>query len=92
MHDIMLWVELPCCYMIPVLFNIFCLGPQEIVINVALILRFLAAGVASAVFASKWGGPPPSCTDSDEPDYEDLCDSVPLSATNALQCVSIATH
>ena len=70
-------------------FNDLCHGCQEIVINISLMLRFLAAGVTSAVFASKWGGPPPLCPDPADYEVGDVCDSVPLNATNALQCVSI---
>ena len=58
-------------------------------INIALILRFLAAGFASAVIASKWKEEPWPCIDFES--GIDFCDIVLLITTNALQCVSIYT-
>ena len=51
------------------------------------ILCFLGTGIGSAVLASEWGGPPEFCPDPDSR-FGDVCDSIPLTATNALQCVS----
>ena len=55
--------------------------------NIALILCYFSSGIASAVFAAKWRGPPDACPDPGSDDG-DACDSIPLTATNALQCVS----
>ena len=53
-----------------------------------VILCYFSSGIATAVFAGGWGGPPEVCPDPDS-DIGDICDSVPLTAINALQCVSI---
>ena len=65
---------------------------QEIVINIALILHFLAAGFASAVIASKWRKEPWPCTVDPDAYGGDFCDIVLLMAMNSVQCVSISTH
>ena len=56
--------------------------------NIILILCYFAAGIASAVFATRWGpgGPPDGCPEPTS-SKADSCDSIPLAATNALQCV-----
>ena len=55
--------------------------------TIVLILCYFASGVATAVFAEKWGKPPDACPHPGSDDG-DICDSIPLTATNALQCVS----
>ena len=55
--------------------------------NIALILCYFSSGIATAVFAANWGGPPDACPDPGS-DVGFTCDSIPLTATNALQCVS----
>jgi hypothetical protein len=61
-------------------------GIIEILFNIAVILCYFASGIAAGVFAAGWGGPPELCPDPDSP-AGDLCDSIPLTATNALECV-----
>jgi hypothetical protein len=58
----------------------------ELLFNIAVILCYFASGIAAGVFAAGWGGPPEACPDPDSP-FGDLCDSIPLTATNALECV-----
>ena len=55
--------------------------------NIVLILCYFASGIATAAFAARWGGPPEVCPDPGS-DVGDACDSIPLTATNALQSVS----
>ena len=58
---------------------------QEIVFCVLVILAYLGTGIACAVYAAAWGGPPDSCDANEDDDY---CDSKPLTATTALSTVS----
>ena len=60
---------------------------QEILFNIAVILCYFVSGIAAGIFAAGWGGPPEACPDPDSP-IGDVCDSIPLTATNALECVS----
>ena len=60
---------------------------QEIVFATIFILCFLGTGIGSAVLASQWGGVPEVCPDPDS-SAGDVCDTIPLTATNALESVS----
>ena len=54
-------------------------------------LCFLSLGIACAVYANSWGGPPDACEETDKLlGKDDICDSVPLITTNAIQAVSEA--
>ena len=66
---------------------------QEILFSGAVILSYFATGIACAVYASQWGEKPAVCESVDDAseDDDDTCDSVPLSATNALQAVCISS-
>ena len=57
---------------------------QEILFSAGAAFCYFATGIACAVYAGAWGGPPDGCSDNDD----DPCDSRPLTATNALQVVS----
>ena len=63
--------------------------------SIGVILSYLATGIACAVYASAWGKPPKLCAALDKINTElgnkddDICDSIPLTATNALQAVSV---
>ena len=57
---------------------------QEILFSAGAAFCYFATGIACAVYADAWGGPPDGCPDNDD----DPCDSRPLTATNALQVVS----
>ena len=59
---------------------------QEILFSAGAAFCYFATGIACAVYASAWGGPPDACPKDDEGDIN--CDSIPLTATNALQAVS----
>ena len=55
-------------------------------------LCYLATGVACASYAVAWREPPDVCGRIDElSDQDDVCDSIPLTATNALEAVSKLT-
>ena len=60
---------------------------QEIVFATIFILCYLGTGIGSAVLASQWGNVPEGCPDPDSL-VGDLCDTIPLTATNALEAVS----
>ena len=51
------------------------------------ILCYLGTGIGSAIIASQWGGVPEECPDPDSL-AGDVCDTIPLTATNALEAVS----
>ena len=63
---------------------------QEILFSGGVILAYFATGISCAVYASLWGGKPVLCENADNvsEDEDDICDSVPLSATNALEAVN----
>ena len=55
-------------------------------------LCFLSLGIACAAYAASWGAPPDACAQADRHTGKyDVCDSVPLTATNSLQAVSSRT-
>ena len=56
------------------------------VFNIAALICHLATGIACAVLAYKWRQPPELCVVG-----LDVCDIIPLTVTNALQCVSVKT-
>ena len=58
-----------------------------------VILSYFATGIACAVYASQWRKKPVLCeiADTVSVNDDDICDSVPLSATNALETVSISS-
>ena len=67
---------------------------QEILFSGAVILSYFGTGIACAVYASQWREKPVLCENADnfsDNDDDDICDSVPLSATNALQAVCISS-
>ena len=65
---------------------------QEILFSGAVILSYFATGIACAVYASRWREKPVVCETIDAfKDDDDTCDSVPLSATNALEAVCISS-
>ena len=70
----------------------FALHRQEILFSIAAILSYLATGIACAVYASAWGGPPDACPNPGYVGAKDICDIIPLTATNALQAVSVALN
>ena len=49
-----------------------------------MILAYFGTGIPCAVYASKWGMTPAACDQLEE----DVCSSIPLTATNALEAVS----
>ena len=60
--------------------------------NVLVIAAYLATGSLSLEFTSKWGEPPKACSVADSASGEDdVCDSISLTATNAIQSVSAYT-
>ena len=56
--------------------------------TIVVILCYLPSAIATAVYAGGWGGPPEACPDPDS-SFGDVCDTIPLTAINALQCVSV---
>lgn len=65
---------------------------QEIFFSIAVILSYLATGILCAMNARAWAGPPDVCPDPNDKGVGDICDSVPLTVTNALQAVSVALN
>lgn len=55
--------------------------------SIGAMICYLATGIACAVYSSEWVGPPDACPAND--DAQVHCDSVPLTATSVLQCVSV---
>lgn len=66
-----------------ILVSLFLIIIQEIAFSIVLMLCYLATGVACALYAVAWREPPEGCEC-----IEEL--SVPLTATNALEAVSIS--
>ena len=63
---------------------------QKILFSGAVTVSYLATGIACALYASQWGEKPVVCALADQAENEDdICDSIPLTATNALEAVSI---
>ena len=64
---------------------------QKILFSGAVIVSYLATGIACAVYASRWGKKPVLCAQLDDflENEDDICDSTPLTVTNALEAVSI---
>ena len=74
--------------------NDFMFHWQEILFSVGVILLYFATGISCAVYASQWREKPVLCENADnvsDNDDDDICDSVPLSATNALEAVCISS-
>ena len=72
--------------------NDFMFHWQEILFSAGVILLYFATGISCAVYASRWREKPVLCENADnvsDNDDDDICDSVPLSATNALEAVCI---
>ena len=59
---------------------------QEVVFATIFIVCLLGTAIGSAAIAGLWGSVPEACPHPDSGD--DACDTIPLAATNALQCVS----
>ena len=58
--------------------------------SVIVMLCSLATGIASAIFASEWGKPPEACAQANVAlDQDNVCDSIQLTVTNAIQSVSV---
>ena len=69
--------------------NVLLVYTKETILMCLGILCFLSLEIACAAHASSWGVPPDACERANELTRKDFCDSVPLTATNSLQAVSI---
>ena len=67
--------------------SLMCIIGQDTFISGAVILAYFGTGIACAVYASKWGMTPTLCGAGLQLE-EDVCSSIPLTATNALEAVS----